>query len=75
MRMDGRRSTNIEDLRGSRVKQGTIGGGIVVVFLVIALLTGADPSAILSSIGGVSSPLNGTQSSADAELVDFVSVV
>ena len=42
---DGRRSDNVEDQRGSGVRQGAIGGGIgILVILVLGLLMGADPS-------------------------------
>ena len=55
MRWEGREtSTNIEDRRGMRMPGGAAGGfgciGLLVV-LVISLLTGADPRALLSILG------------------------
>lgn len=82
MRRDGRRSTNVEDKRGIGGSKGVIGGGIgVIVVVVIALLLGADPSAVLSSVteqGGY--PSDGTVPTAtfsaeEKEMADFVSIV
>ncbi len=82
MRRDGRRSTNVEDKRGIGGSKGVIGGGIgVIVVVVIALLLGADPSAVLSSVteqGGY--PSDGTVPTAtfsaeENEMADFVSIV
>jgi len=82
MRRDGRRSTNVEDKRGIGGSKGVIGGGIgVIVVVVVALLLGADPGAVLSSVteqGGYStgdtSP-TATFSAEENEMADFVSIV
>lgn len=82
MRRDGRRSTNVEDKRGIGGSKGVIGGGIgVIVVVVVALLLGADPGAVLSSVteqGGYStgetSPTT-TFSAEENEMADFVSIV
>ncbi|MFA5003493.1 MAG: neutral zinc metallopeptidase [Methanolinea sp.] len=82
MRRDGRRSTNVEDKRGIGGSKGVIGGGIgVIVVVVVALLLGADPGAVLSSVteqGGYSpgdtSP-TATFSVEEDEMADFVSIV
>ena len=81
----GRRSSNVEDRRGARVRmprgRRAAGGGIgLLVIIVIAILLGADPSKLLndmSSPSGVStSSYDQTRtSSTDNELADFVSVV
>ncbi|MDD1742056.1 MAG: neutral zinc metallopeptidase [Methanotrichaceae archaeon] len=80
MRRDGRRSENIEDRRGQGVRRGTIGGGIgLIIIVLVGMLLGADPSTILNMIaggsGGLPSQSEMNRSGADAELVDFVSVV
>jgi hypothetical protein len=76
---DGRRSDNVEDQRGFGVKQGAIGGGIgILAVLVIGLLTGADPGALLNAIATESGPMDGTPvvlTAAENESADFVSVV
>lgn len=82
MKRDGRRSTNVEDKRGIGGSKGVIGGGIgVIVVVVVALLLGADPGAVLSSVteqGGYStgdtSP-TATFSAEENEMADFVSIV
>lgn len=58
MRWRGRRgSSNVEDRRGVPVK-GAVGGGVgMVVLVVVAMLMGVDPSAILS--GGGAGPAAG----------------
>jgi predicted metalloprotease len=79
----GRRSTNVEDQRGSGGGKLAIGGivGLLVV-LGIALLSGADPAGMIDIIAGSggSFSVDGTtgkvtQSAEEAELADFVSVV
>ena len=77
---DGRRSDNVEDQRGFGVRQGAIGGGIgILAILVIGLLTGADPSTLISMIAGQSSSsVDNTPvvlTAAQNESADFVSVV
>jgi uncharacterized protein len=78
---DGRRSTNVEDRRGQIVKGGAIGGAGIIVLLLIAVLMGADPGTVLSSIteggsyttGGTTQSV--TLSAEETQLGDFVSVV
>lgn len=72
----------MEDKRGIGGSKGVIGGGIgVIVVVVVALLLGADPSAILSSVteqGGYSSDgtiPSATLSAEEMEMTDFVSIV
>jgi len=76
---EGRRSENVEDQRGSGVRKGAIGGGIgILVILAIALLTGADPGALINSISTEGGSLDGTPvvlTAAENESADFVSVV
>lgn len=77
----GRESTNIEDRRGSG-RGLAVGGGIgTVVILAIALLFGADPSAILEQLQGGGQQAPATQGSrpsanpAEEESKKFTSVV
>jgi predicted metalloprotease len=83
----GRRSENVEDVRSARAGLGRpgvrIGGGGVLVLLVVALLFGADPAALLELLGGANPtadvgsepyPLPREGGPPD-ELADFVSVV
>ena len=74
----GRRSTNVEDRRGRRaVRRGVqIGGGTAILALLISLLLGQDPAAVLQQLGGGQAaqgpaPANAAQD----EAADFVSVV
>ncbi|HJS81940.1 MAG TPA: neutral zinc metallopeptidase [Nitrososphaera sp.] len=74
-----RRSGNIEDRRG-RVPMKAVGGGIGgIIILVIALLLGGDPGAILdnSPTAGINpSGVDQTSlSEEERELADFVSIV
>jgi predicted metalloprotease len=76
----GRRSTNIEDRRGAGLPMKAIGGGIGgLIVLVIALLLGADPGAILNNSNVSTTTTGGVNpaslSNEDRELADFVSVV
>jgi hypothetical protein len=77
----GRRSTNVEDRRGSRVSAPVVGGGIgAIVLSVIVALLGGDPSVIWeqgqSQSDGPYSEAPQTQgSAADDRLAEFVSVV
>jgi len=49
---DLRRSSNIEDRRGMRMPGGALGGGVgLLVLVVVALLTGADPRQLLQLAG------------------------
>lgn len=85
---DGRRSSNIDDRRGSRGRRAgvALGGGGAVVVLVIAvvmMLLGEDPSALLeaagssgSSVGDVASTGGAIAASPEEErAADFVAVV
>src|ERR687886_803763 len=82
MRWRGEReSSNVEDQRGSR-RGLAVGGGIgTIVILVIALLFGADPRAILDQLqGGGGAPAPATRSAQpvnpeEEELKRFSSVV
>jgi uncharacterized protein len=48
----GRRSTNVEDRRGSRVAAPLVGGGIGTILLaVVVTLLGGDPSIIFDQVG------------------------
>jgi predicted metalloprotease len=80
---EGRRSENVEDQRGRTARRGAIGGGIGLLLLLgYALLSGADPAAIIDMVagGGGSFTMDGATpyepvSPEEAELADFVSVV
>ncbi len=54
MRLEGRRqSTNVEDRRGQAMRRGMpIGCGGLILILVIAAITGADPSQLADLVGG-----------------------
>lgn len=87
----GRRSENVEDLRGSRVGLGgggiKLGGGGLILLVLAAWLFGINPLTLLESIdqGGLSSqvPDTGSEMTGDSPpsgavqdpLADFVSVV
>ncbi|MGB8433037.1 MAG: neutral zinc metallopeptidase [Burkholderiales bacterium] len=68
----GRESENVEDRRGQGpqygrgVRVGGIGGLGLIVVVVIALLTGIDPLALLSELGGGSAVPTGPTRSIDA---------
>jgi len=77
----GRRSTNVEDRRGTRLSGPVVGGGIgaIVLSLIVALL-GGDPSVILDqqetpSDRPYSESPQTERSAADDRMADFVSVV
>ena len=62
MRLEGEReSANVEDRRGGGLPIGVAGGGVgTVVLVVLALLMGVDPRAILSGdVGPVAPPQSG----------------
>ncbi len=77
----GRKSSNIEDGRGSRIPRGIKGGGIGILLLaLVGMYFGIDPAVILN----VGETLQGTSPEAstpyqptaeEKELADFVSVV
>ena len=79
---DGRRSTNVEDRRGSRIPGRVKGGSIGILLLaLVGMYFGIDPSIILnmgesvqvSQPGSSSGPVQ--QTAEDKQLADFVSVV
>ena len=77
----GRRSTNVEDRRGSQISGPVVGGGIGAIILsVIVALLGGDPSVILNQ-GDAPSDRTRTEapqtqrSAADERMTEFVSVV
>ena len=74
----GRRSSNVEDARGSGMGRVAGGGVGVVVIAVIAMLFGVDPSVILNQMAPAEPPpatsTAGGQPARD-ELTEFVSVV
>ena len=74
-----RESDNIEDRRGISRGGLAVGGGLgTVVILLVALLLGADPRALLEQAGeGTAPSTSGTRSAspAEEELKRFVSVV
>ncbi len=53
----GRRSNNIEDRRGRRMKPlrrgAKLGGGATIIVLLVSLFLGADPQALLNTLGGL----------------------
>lgn len=81
---DGRRSGNVEDRRGRRVRGGFgIGGGALLFIILLALLLGENPLVLLDSVGGLPGPAGPEPSSAELsapskgldEGADFISVV
>lgn len=78
MRWKGRRgSSNVEDRRGMSPK-GIVGGGLGTIVIVIAvLLLGGDPTSILQNVDtqNQTTTQNYTESAAEKELSEFVSVV
>ena len=77
----GRRSSNIEDRRGQRLRGGAVKGGIgtVVIALALGYFLGIDPSVLLQLQQGLA-PATTTQTDyqpapEEAELADFISVV
>ena len=80
----GRRSTNVEDRRGSgrmgRMGPGIkLGGGMTLIVILIALFLGQDPMALLSMLsggGGVApTQTEGAPPPANNEEAEFISVV
>ena len=81
----GRRSSNVEDRRGSgpigRMPRGAkLGGGMTLIIILIGLFLGQDPMALLQMLnggGGVSAPTQTTSTTpaANDEEADFISVV
>jgi predicted metalloprotease len=75
----GRRSSNIDDRRGQRVRRGIAGGGIgTIVLILLALYFGIDPSFLLTDmqVTDTRQPApRGGPVPADGSAADFVSVV
>ncbi len=79
---DGRRSTNVEDQRGSGIPMRVKGGGIGILLLaLVGMYFGIDPSIILDMGNSIQVSQPGTsggpveQTEEDRQLADFVSVV
>ena len=73
-----RRSTNIEDRRGVRARRGVAGGGLgLLVLVILALVLGVDPSALLQTGGpeAVTQFPTTATANADDEMADFVTAV
>lgn len=77
----GRRSTNIEDRRGSRAKSGLLGGGIgTIVLVLVAMYFGVDPSFLIegmqsANVGSTSANRPTAEDLENDPLADMVSVV
>lgn len=74
----GRRSTNVEDRRGSRIAGPVIGGGIGTVLLAIVVaLLGGDPSIVLQESSNESYQTNqpAANQPTNDQTAEFVSVV
>ncbi len=77
----GRRSKNIEDRRGQRVKRGAgIGGGAIIMALVAIFLLNKDPATVMQGMGqGQQQTTTGNgqiqQTAQEKQVRDFVSVV
>ncbi|WP_299416492.1 neutral zinc metallopeptidase [Acaryochloris sp. IP29b_bin.148] len=73
----GRRSSNVEDRRGSSARPSVTGGGLgLLVIALIAAFFGIDPSFILNQADNrPTSSVPGNRPAAEDELADFVSVV
>jgi uncharacterized protein len=74
----GRRSTNIEDRRGMRISRGVVGGGLgTIAIVIIGLLLGVDPGALVNSTGYETDTTTSVQptSPADDAAKDFVSAI
>ncbi|MFK8030678.1 MAG: neutral zinc metallopeptidase [Gammaproteobacteria bacterium] len=77
----GRRSKNVDDRRGQKVKRSAgIGGGAIIMALVAIFLLNKDPATVMQEMGqGQSSGSTSTgqiqQSAQEQQVSDFVSVV
>ena len=77
-----RRSENVEDQRRQGIPRGpAIGGGLAIIILLVGLLLGGDPAALLETIGGsttqqsIPTSEQGQMSPADETARDFVAAV
>ncbi len=80
MRSDGRLSENVEDRGGMSGGRLAVGGGMgTIAFMVLALLLGADPGAVLNEVVNQAPPQQqqqqGPETPETKELKRFVSVV
>ncbi len=72
----GRRSTNIEDRRGSGVKKGvSVGGGVLVLALIASFLLGEDPNRVIEELAGSQQQTQSTRPPGNDEASQFVSVI
>ena len=76
----GRRSSNIEDRRGTRLRSGAFKGGIgtIVIALALGYFLGIDPQVLLQIQQGVGPEITGSTrkpTPEEEQLADFVSVV
>ncbi|MBD0389730.1 MAG: neutral zinc metallopeptidase [Nostoc sp. C3-bin3] len=77
----GRRSTNVEDRRGTRISAPVVGGGVGAALIsLVVLLLGGDPSGLwqqdsLPSDSPIAKSPQITGSQAQDQMADFVSVV
>lgn len=75
---DRRQSSNVDDRRGTRVRRGAVGGGIgLLALLLVALVTGVDPGALLEMTEGAGSAQTERYEPTPEEnrLAEFVSVI
>lgn len=75
---DRRQSSNVDDRRGTRVRRGAVGGGIgLLAVLVVALVTGVDPGALLEMTEGAGTVQTERYEPTPEEnrLAEFVSVI
>ena len=76
----GRRSSNVEDRRGSTVRRGgTIGGGAILIVVLYVLITGRDPQEVVQVLENTAQAPAQTapvqRSPEEDRLAEFVSVV
>jgi predicted metalloprotease len=77
----GRRSTNIEDRRGSRASTGILGGGIgTIVLILVAMYFGVDPTFLIEGMQSASTSSSaGTQPTEEQlqndPMADMIAVV
>src|SRR5690242_8533480 len=73
----GRRSDNVVDVRGSGLaRAGGLGIGGIAVVLVLSLLTGQDPTQILSQMTSSGpTPEQGTAPPANDQTADFIRAI